>query len=321
MTTRRSWTATLCAFAACALVGAQPGRAPVLPVSLRAALANGPRLSYSGTRIVEFRVGAELKRHVEIVRRDGDRSRIEFPRDSEYAGQVIIEDGDNRRQFLPDTNEILVLPARREEAFERLRAMVESVRSGQLMLLAAPGGVLAGFRTEMVSVKDHDGNLVQRLWVDPRSGMILKREMFDRVGTRVGYFEFMTAQLNPRFRPEEFQMQRRGAQEISPEMQLRRLARAAGLPLKLIPAQHGFRLESVRVMRMAGEPVLVQSYVGRNARLSLFTLKGHVDPARIRRLAQGDFRIHVWSDKDTTFALAGDLSPEQLAALARRMNP
>lgn len=309
--------------AACAAGSVAQGARPAknMPASLRAAISQGPRLAYSGTRIVEFRVGDALKHHVEIVRRRGDQTRIEFPAGSDYEGQIIVEDAEQRRQYLPDSNEILLLPARREEAFDRLKAMMGAIRSGQVRVSATPGGPVAGFRTEMVAVSDLDGNPLQRLWIDPISGMILKREMFDRVGTRVGFFEFRNAELNPRFRPEEFQIQRRGADEVSPEMQLHRLARSSGLPAKLIPAGQGFRLESVRLARLANQSVLVQAYVGRNGRLSLFALKGPVDRQQIRRLAQGDFNVHVWSADGATFALAGDLSPVQLAALARRMNP
>lgn len=315
------WIPVALAFCVCALGSAQPARGGNLPASLRIAIANGPALSYSGTRVVEFRVGAELKRHVEFVRRNGQLTRIEFPRESEYAGQVIVEDGNQRRQYLPDSNEILVLPARREEAFDRLRAMMGAIRGGEVKVAANPGGPVAGFRTEAVAVRDLAGNPLQRLWIDPASGMILKREIFDRVGTRVGFFEFSGVQLNPQFRPEEFEIQRRGAAVVSPEMQLRRMARTSGLPVKLIPTGQGFRLESARVVRMAGEAVLVQTYVGSSGRLSLFTLKGDVDPAQARRLAQGDFNVHVWKEGGTTFALVGDLTPQQLAALARRMNP
>lgn len=318
--TSRSWLGVLI-LAAASVAGAQAGRGGNMPASLRAAIAHGPGLAYSGTRTVEFRVGASLQRHIELVRRKGDLTRIEFPKGSEYEGQIIVEDAEQRRQYLPDTNEILLLPARREEAFDRLKAMMGAIRSGQVRVSASPGGLVAGFRTEMVAVSDLDGNPLQRLWIEPNSGMILKREMFDRVGTRVGFFEFRNAELNPRFRPEEFQIQRRGADEVSPEMQLRRLARSSGLPVKLIPAGQGFRLESVRLQRLAAQSVLVQAYVGRNGRLSLFTLKGAVDRQQIRRLAQGDFNVHVWSEEGATFALVGELSPVQLAALARRTNP
>lgn len=291
-----------------------------LPEALRAALANGPRLRYSGTRIVEFKVGSEVTRHIEFVRRDGERTRIEFPPDSEFAGQVIVEDGDRRRHFMPDTNEILMLPARREEAFERLRGMLQLVRQGQLKVEAAPGGTVAGFNTESVALMDASGNVVQRLWINPRSGMILKREMFDRVGTRVGYFEFTKAELAPIFRPNEFDLARRGAREVTPEMQMRRLAQQAGLPAATIPADSGYRLESARLLRLGGEPVLAQTYLGRAARLSLFVVKNRVDERRIRTLAGQDFNVQIWTAGNVTYALVGSVPRPQLAAIARSMN-
>ncbi|MCO5295487.1 MAG: hypothetical protein M9921_01385 [Fimbriimonadaceae bacterium] len=303
----------------CALAGTVSAQG-ALPEALRNAMANGPKLRYSGTRIVEFKVGSEVTRHVEFVRRDGERTRIEFPPDSEFAGQVIVEDGNRRRHFMPDTNEILTLPARREEAFERLRGMLQLVRQGQLKVEASPGGPVAGFRTQSVALSDPNGNVVQRLWIDPRSGMILKREIFDRVGTRLGFFEFTTVQLEPIFRPNEFDLSRRGAREVTPEMQMRRLAKQSGLPAATLPADAGFQLESARLLRLGGEPVLAQTYLGRTARLSLFIVRNRVDERRIRTLAGQDFNVQIWTANNVTYALVGSVPKPQLAAIARSMN-
>lgn len=301
-------------------VWAQDGRPLPLPEAVRIALANGPRLRYSGTRIVEFRAGSEFKRHVEFVRRDGERTRIEFPPDSEFAGQIIVENSEQRRHYLPDTNEILMLPARREEAFERLKGMLQLVRQGQLQVQVVPGGPIAGFRTQSATLADRNGNPVQRLWIDPRSGMILKREIFDRVGTRVGSFEFTNVQLAPIFRPNEFDIARRGARQVTPEMQMRRMANQAGLPAATLPADSGWELESARLLRLGGEPVLAQTYLGRTARLSLFIVKDRVDERRIRSLAGQDFNVELWVTNGVTYALVGSVPKPDLAAIARRMN-
>src|SRR5438105_3986950 len=90
---------------------AMPQTRTDLPVALRKALEAGPRLRYTGKRRVEFRRDGKTEAYTEIVTRDGNKMRIEFPAGSTYTGQVIVETKGVRKHFFPDKNEIHVSPA------------------------------------------------------------------------------------------------------------------------------------------------------------------------------------------------------------------
>jgi hypothetical protein len=295
-----------------------PAQTSVPPV-LQRALDAGPKLRYTGRRVVEFRHGPERRRHTEFITRNGLWTRIEFPSDSPFAGQVIVEGPNDRRHFFPDRNEIRVLPPRRELAQHQLTRMLEAGQRHGFTLGTETGEAVAGVRTEQVVLRDRHGNVLQRVHVDPRTGAMLKRQLFDPVGTQVGYFEFTEINFNPRIRAADFQIRRQGATVVTPVMMMRRAAQEGGFDPVWIPPATGYRLESSRVQPMGSERVFVQVYQGQSQRVTLFQLKSAVDPQRLRRMSRG-VRSHSWERRGKTFVLIGDLEENTLRNLARRLS-
>lgn len=286
-----------------------------LPAVVQLALRNFSKLRYSGTRIVEFRQGPERKRHTEWVLRDGSRARTEFPEGSAFAGQIIVENRGERRHFFPDRNEIHVMPARRDEAFFRLFAMLGGRGSSTPKITAGDPDSIAGHRAIQVDVSDTAGNVIQKLWIHATNGLVMKREIFDRVGTRIGLFEFTSIDFSPRISRDEFEIKRRGAQIVTPRDRLRAEAQKAGLQPLALSRGSGWSLEHVRVIRPAGEPILVQTYIGKHTPVTLFQLKSEVDQQRLDRLGRG-LSIHHWRQDGVTLVLVGDLPAESLRQLA-----
>ena len=242
--------------------------------------------------------------------RDGPRVRIEFPRDGDYAGQVIVEDAARRRHFVPRTNELRVLPPRREEGLQRLRGLA---RSGRVSTEA--GDRIAGFSTVELVVRDANGNVLQRLGIEPRSGMVLSRRVYDATGVQVGGFVFTQVDLNPgAFDPSVFQIDRKGVRTTTPEDALRRLAKRGGYRALRLPDSTGFRLDNARLAKLAGGQVLVQNYLGPGGRLSLYFLRASVDPALLRKQGGRKLNASSWNDGGVTFVLLG---PQNDATLAR----
>lgn len=297
-----------------AISSAQEMRSDV-PAVLRKAFLRGRSVRYTGTRVVMFRRGPETIQHSEYVIRDGPRLRIEFPRESEFGGQIIVETKNERRHYFPDRNEIQVLPPRREEAFERLARLVKSPRD-RFRFNTGPDETVAGKNTEQVVVSDPSGNVVQRLYIEPKSGLVLKRQLFDDVGTRFGGFEFTEVDLNPRIRNDVFRLARRGARVVTPTQLLEELARREGFRPVVLPPTDGVKLEWSGIWKIDGEDVLTQSYAVSDGRLSLFQLKRIVSPEKLSKFARGRVKFVYWRKDGRTFVLVGNRSAEELRRLA-----
>lgn len=296
------------------IASAQEIRSDV-PAVLRKAFFKGRDVRYSGTRVVVFRRGSETSQHTEYVTRDGPRLRIEFPRESDFGGQIIVENKNERRHYYPDKNEIHVLPPRREEAFERIARLVKSSRD-RFRFNTGPDETIAGKNAEQVVVSDASGNVVQRLYIEPSSGLVLKRQLFDAVGTRVGGFEFTEIDLRPRISNDVFRLVRRGARMVTPTQLLEELARKEGFRPIVLPVKDGIKLEWSGVWKIDGEDVLTQSYAAPEGRISLFQLKRIVSPDRLSKFARGRVKFVYWRRDGRTFVLVGNRSADELRRLA-----
>ena len=292
----------------------RPGRpflqGRVLPPVLRRAILVQESIRFTGRRTVTVLKDGLPNRHEEIVMRDGPQIHIEFPEGSPYSGQVIVENLTERRHFLPASNEVRVLPPRREGGLQRIRALV---RNGRVS--TEPGERIAGFPTVEVVIQDGAGNTVQRLAIEPGSGMLLRQRFFGPTGMDIGGFVYSKVDLNPgSLDPALFKIERRGVQVTTPWDTLRKLARKSGyLPLGL-PASTGFRLDSVRLAKLEEGAVLAQNYVGPGGRLSLYQLEAAVSPTRLRKQGKGVLHTLSWMNGGRTFVFVG---PQDAATLAK----
>ncbi len=283
-----------------------------IPPILRLAVRNLPNLKFSGTRTVEQFQGAERQRHTEYVLRDGARTRVWFPNDSPYAGQVIVENLRQRKHYFPGKNEIHVGPAKREEAFGRLLGMLEG---GKVRLSTEPGGQIAGRASTALGIKEN-GNLIQKLWIDQANGMILRRDLYDAVGARVGSYEFSEVEFSPRLAMSDFELDRKGAKIVTPEDEARQFAVRLGLLNVTMPDQEGFSLDSVRVLKGARIPILQLSYSKPPNVISLFQAKGRVELPMFKRANKAGVSAYTWFAGGNTFALVGNIGEGELKRLA-----
>lgn len=283
-----------------------------LPPVLRQAIRVAPNLKFSGTRVVEQFAGADREQHVEYVLREGNHLRIWFPNDSAFSGQVIVETPRQRRHYFPGKNEIHVGPPRREEAFGRL---VASATSGRAVYNTEPGGTIAGRETVAVTVHE-GGNPVQKLWIDSQSGMILRRDLFDAVGVRIGSYAFTEIDYSPVVRPGDFELNRKGAKIVTPEDEARILARRLQLYAASLPSSDGWRLDSARTIRSGSYPVLHLTFRKGTSYVSLFQAKGRIELPMLRRARQGALSSHTWVAGGNTFAIIGNVAVDELKRLA-----
>jgi len=292
-----------------------PRQGLVPPIFVKAVRAFD-RLKFSGERIVEFQQGPNRRSHTEYVLHQGVNSRVWFPPGSQFGRQVIIETANERLHYFPGRNEIEVLPPAREEAFIRLREWIE--RPGRAIRLST-GGLdrVAGRPTEIGIVSDARGNVRQRLWIDTQTGLILKRELLDNVGMRVGYFEFTQVDYNPVIHAGDFTINVRGAVRLTLVDKIRRLAARNNFVEAMLPPGHGFFLDAVNVVRPAGLVALHQSYSGPHGKLSLFQTAGSVDLHSFQSSKSREVQFFGWEAHGHSFALVGAYSEAQLRSLAQ----
>lgn len=286
-------------------------KAQGLPPVVQRALDAFATLRFSGTRIVELKAGPDRVRHTEYVIKDGRRTRIEFPTNSPFRGQVIVESAKERRLYQPDQNTIRVTPPRRERLYSRLGHL----RRPDTVIEVSDGGVLAGLRTQLVTVRDGARNATLRIWIEPKSGMLVKLEAYDRSGAVQGYFEYTQVNLSPTIRASDFNLNVKGAKIVTPRDDLRRLVKEHGYLDVSLPAKQ-YPLDSAKVQKLAGAETLIQEYTLGDRHLSLFQLRTPVDPSKFGRLPKR-IRSITWHRGSTTFVLLGELSDEELARVSK----
>lgn len=296
-----------------ALGACQDSRKPVPEVVLKA-LAAARTLKYSGTRTVAFREGSQMRTHVEHVLKDGPRSRIWFPPGSPNHGSVIVENGPKRFQYLPNPGRVIETPARSDDALKRLAATVRN--ASRFRVRAAKGGLVAGMPTQRADILDRSGGKVQSLWIEPGSGMVLKRELYDKAGNIVGSYEFTSVNFNPEIRRGDFEINR-NARQVRLQELLAELCERHGFEPMILAEGQGYKLRAVRVLNPTSKmPVLMQSYFGPSGVLTLFQVNGEINPNRLSRLAGGRASAHSWKARGKTLVLIGEADQAELAKLS-----
>lgn len=285
-----------------------------LPPVVVKALSVARQLRYSGTRTVTFREGTERRSHVEFILKDGPKSRIWFPPGSPHYGQVIIESGPKRVQYMPESDKVIETPARGDDALNRLSAIIRNV--ARFRVETEKGGPVAGFETQRANITDRRGNCIQSLWIEPKSGMVLKRELYDRVGAVVGSFEFTTVNFKPQFNRRDFEINRKVKQVRLHEL-FGELCQKHGFERLGLAKGADYDLQAVRVLNPKGRmPVLMQSYSGPRGVVTLFQVQGEVNPKRLETLARGSASTYSWKAFGKSLVLVGEASRSELVRLS-----
>lgn len=289
-----------------------------MPAVLKLSMQSSGKLTYSAERVVEFKRGVERERHMELILRSGNKLRLEFPTGSKLSGQIVVEDGKQRLHYFPDKDEIHVMPTRSSDGRNRMMLFGRGPKGG-IKYTVVDGDEIASVPSTLVSVTDDQGNKLQRMWIDPKTGLVLKREVFDRVGTRVGYTAITRLNYKPRIAPGDFTIQRRGAKVLQPIDLARRNAAVAGVRLVTIPGEFGYRLDSSRVRKSEDATVLEQFYTSKNGALSLFQYVGKNTRDRGHRPSRGEFQNVSWEANGQRFSLVGRVPADRLRTIARKL--
>jgi outer membrane lipoprotein-sorting protein len=291
-----------------------------LPAELKAAFEKAKALRFSGVRKVTVVRAGRIQTHSEYVTKDGSNLRIEFSKESPFYGQIIVESTQDRRHYFPDKNEIRVYPSFGKKQFEAFRGGFRSPRGGTPKFETANGGVISGFHCTRYQLSDKDSNPIVQVFLEPHSGMILKRVVFDPTGDISGSYEFTSLTLNPTIQKGAFTISRRNAKVIRPIDELRFQAKGLGVPALSLKAATGYKLSSVYVREMSGSKTIIQNYFQGDSYVTLFITKSALDPNDLRKFNRGELRSYSRTLKGVTLVLIGDQPEERLRTLSNQVD-
>lgn len=280
-----------------------------LPEPLRQMFRSMPTWKFSGTRVVEIRMGPKRITDREHVMRDGFKSRTYFPKDSVRHGEVIVETPRERRMFDPKKNTIFV-------------GRGQGMGTDRLNSLMRRGGKFTEEKTDrvaerearVVAMSDERGRVSQRIWIDAKTGVILKREMYDHVGARESYYEYKTIDFSPTFAPGDFNLQVPGAKVMTTYDVAKEQGATIGVTPVFLPKDK-YPLDSARVFRNPDGALLHMTFATEDGIVSLFQTKGNLPTDRLK--SGNRHSVVTWTASNNSFALIGRGNAEKLERLAR----
>lgn len=312
MVNARKGLLTLVALAGAAPAFAQPARS--YPPEIASYLRLQSRTNAAGIRNVTLMVDGQMRTFKERVLKQGLNMRIEFA-DGPNAGSFTVESGGRR---------FLVNPARREA--RTMAPMGASFAPASLMSRLqgregrwekSTGGDIAGAKTVRWDVFDSRNRIMQRFWVEPNRGLILKRQIFDENGRVAGGFEFEVVKFDVEMASNEFAVPA-DFRIIRPLDELKAACQRATLTPVILDPALGYNLDAIRVLSAArGSGIVMSVYADETTQLSLYIMKQPLNTERLRRLTGQRLKFYSWQQGGQYLTLIGALPQEELARLAR----
>jgi negative regulator of sigma E activity len=155
------------------------------------------RVDYAGTKVVRSIGGRRNgERVVKVWHRAPDQTRIEFIEGGPRGG-TLIQQGDQHYWSGPDRRVRRFIS---DQIPGRLDLLLQNYRAKVLRKEA-----VAGHRALVVSVEPkHAGNPRKVTWIEPRSGLALKTQLFSSAGELTEESAFQEIDLKPTFAPGLF---------------------------------------------------------------------------------------------------------------------
>ncbi|HWP30232.1 MAG TPA: MucB/RseB C-terminal domain-containing protein [Fimbriimonadales bacterium] len=304
----RKFSFPKCLVPYCLLLVAIPATAKdITPEELlQKVLRAQPKLRFSGTRKIETIVRGERIRLNEYILRSGMRLRITYPEDSPRHGFVVIQNGKERLEYNPHTNQILRTVPKRLELLERLGHLREAAKNKRITVRVFDSEPIANRPTHGLLIADKQGNIAQKYWIDKETGLILKAVLFDKSGAEHASFEFVHVNYNPIIKESDFQL-RINAPRIeprNPRPEFRALA-PTWLP-------EGFREVERRVRMHEKRQILMIHFSDGVHHVSLFQSPGKELPPLPPGASRQGVNIRRTNRNSLWVVAIGNLKPETL---------
>ncbi|MGE0000484.1 MAG: outer membrane lipoprotein carrier protein LolA [Fimbriimonadaceae bacterium] len=284
------------------------------PRLLQHAIKSRLTLKMRGERVVTLPNGTRIR---ERIHRNGMRMRIQITEPASLRESVAVEDGNQRRQYVPDRNEIRIMPSREAEFYDRIQGLIRPLRRG---FRVEDGGTIAGLPTRMVGVPEPRGDGLAKFWIHADSGAVLKSQVTGPEGETVASFEFLTAEIVTEMDSSLFALNKPGATVVTPLDDLRRLSRELGMVPWHIREEGGWQLMGTRPIGPPRSKSLMQSYANGDMRVSLFHVVGRdIDPKRVGNLVGPGMHVHSFRKGESRLFIIGPLDGSALQRLAQRV--
>jgi outer membrane lipoprotein-sorting protein len=306
------------------------------PPSVREVVASmvaAPALvDYEATKVLTavHQDRAETVTVLESYKRLG-RLRLEFLSPESVSGRLVIDDGVSVWQYEPSQHLVIhgpsfVHPAEGSESVE------EFLRSALIAVLGTEEVI--GRQTVVLAMETRDAGPSRRYWVDRETGVILRTEERDVTGEIVftSFFTRISFGLNLpsalfRFTPPSgaraIDLYESGDPVSTPDA----LRQASGVWVPpTLP--YGYRFRAGAVVHHAALTSTSASYTDGVRTLTVFvTASAQMAFPQIgvpMKMANGDarlldvgyFRVLIWQEGGTTYAMAATLSPSRLLLVA-----
>lgn len=283
---------------------------------LEQVLKSNQSLRCRGIRVVVFRFVRDGKpgtrKFSELIVRDGDKNRTEYIGEGRGSGQIAVDDGKWRLEYVPEQNVINKMLSLTKQNNERLDILMKSSRS-DYGVSVKEGGRVADYPTLLITMKNEQG-FEHKLWVERRGKAILKREFNGPDPNRGVSYEFQQFRYLRSTDPSDFMIDKPGAKVIEPIDRLNSAAAKYGMsPRRIVGGE--FVLSDASGFDFDGTKVVRSTYGDGKKVLTLVQVLGDIDESRLSR---GDSRLnsHVWTDGGYKFALIGDFPKDELKRLS-----
>lgn len=258
---------------------------------------------------------------VENVYRSGRRLRVEYTAPASHKGEILIDCGMKAWFYQPSRGNWIEINSPRSRQHQEI---MRNLRFEKWRVFIAGRAKIAGREADIIEFKDTAGRLVERMWVDLTSGLVLKREHYDSNGKLAGSSEFQRVNFNSNspeslFAPPvaklDFIFRQIEALKKAAPFQINEPASSA------LPS--GIVFQEGRIGSINDKAFVAMHYAGGGHRItlmqslgvtSLFPHKPMQGYGRMR--GRGRMNTYFWKSDDRTYGLIGDLSEDDLKKIA-----
>jgi outer membrane lipoprotein-sorting protein len=238
--------------------------------------------SYAGLQKTVVTDGGRTRQTEQVVKRRKGKLRIEYLAPSRLKGELVVDDGNQFRHYVPALRVMEEGPSRASRAMHRRAEQIKHLREGRTQVTLRGEETLLGRKVDVVAVQPSKPERPFRtLWLDRETGVPLRVEE-KRPSGRVSVTTFEQIDFKSIMGDAEFRlMVPQGATVVPASMgrpiSPRRAEHLAqrlwgGLPALTPPS--GYELTSAHQLSFRGRPVVGLRYTRGKEALTLFVSEG-----------------------------------------------
>lgn len=307
------------------LLLAAPLRAQDAREALIHSIEQEGRVSYVGlqTTVVTDRGKSRSARQL-VKRQAPDKLRIEYLAPARQQGELVIDDGQRLRHYIPSLKVVEDGPSRVRRTLQRQQGRIRALRAGKTNVAFAGETMLLGRRVTVVTITPPNPARPRRtLWLDRVTGVALQIQD-QSPGGRTSVTSFVQIAFDPILGPAEFQLPIPRGVTLVPESMGRPISvkRAEQIASRLWggipqPSQlpRGYVLTSAHQLSFRKQPVIALRYTHGRDDLSLFVSANAGEPFAAP-VQPGVINVVQRPLGNILVTLVGSLPPAELERIA-----